>query len=78
MKLRRVSLGRERERDRDRERERERERAEAGCEPGSSGLSLPSTGITSVHHHARLSFVFKQTKTLLNLRKIFGNSAILF
>ena len=42
-KLRRASLGRERERERERERqgERERERAEAGREPGSSGLRLP-------------------------------------
>ena len=40
-KLRRASLRRERERDRERERERERERAEAGREPGSSGLRLP-------------------------------------
>ena len=37
MRLRRASLRRERER----ERERGRERAEAGCEPGSSGLRLP-------------------------------------
>ena len=36
-KLRRASLGREKERDR----ERDRERAEAGREPGSSGLCLP-------------------------------------
>ena len=28
--------------------------AEAGREPGSSGLSLPSTGITSMRHHAPL------------------------
>ena len=40
-KLRRASLGRERERDWERERERESERAEAGREPGSSGLCLP-------------------------------------
>ena len=41
MKLQRASLSRERERERDRERDRERERAEAGREPGSSGLRLP-------------------------------------
>ena len=40
-KLRRASLSRERHRERERERERKKERAEAGCEPGFSGLSLP-------------------------------------
>ena len=42
-KLRRASLSREREtaREGERERERVRERAEAGREPGSSGLRLP-------------------------------------
>ena len=40
-KLQRASLRRERERERERDRERESERAEAGREPGSSGLRLP-------------------------------------
>ena len=51
-------LTKERERERQGERERDRERAEAGREPGSSGLCLPNTGITSVRHHARPSFSF--------------------
>ena len=56
---------RERERERERQGGREEERmlarahaqAEAGHEPRSSGLHLPSTGITSVHLHAQLAHV---------------------
>ena len=52
---------REKETGREREKERERERAEAGREPEFSGLNVPSTGITSVCHHARLYYYYFET-----------------
>ena len=61
MKLRRASLGRERERDRDRDRDRGRERTREmrlAVNPDPLVSASQSTGITSVRHYARLSFLF--------------------